>query len=53
MKIFFSVNPLYLHIDHANRYINEKNGNKYLIFDSAMKTLQMHSGSFIYNSLML
>ena len=29
-----SVNPLYLSIDHANGYIEEKNGNKYLIFDS-------------------
>ena len=30
----FSVNRLYLHIDHASGYIEEKNGNKYLIFDS-------------------
>ena len=29
-----SVNPLYLLIDHASGYIEEKNGNKYLIFDS-------------------
>ena len=29
-----SVNRLYLSIDHANGYIEEKNGNKYLIFDS-------------------
>ena len=29
----YSVNPLYLNIDHANGYIEEKNGNKYLIFD--------------------
>ena len=29
----YSVNPLYLNIDHANGYIDEKNGNKYLIFD--------------------
>ena len=27
-----SVNPLYLLVNHANRYIEEKNGNKYLIF---------------------
>ena len=25
---------MYLRIDHANGYIEEKNGNKYLIFDS-------------------
>ena len=30
----YSVNPLYLRIDHANGYIEEKNGNKYLVFDS-------------------
>ena len=30
-----SVNPLYLRITHANRYVEEINGNKYLIFDSA------------------
>ena len=28
------MNPLYLCIDHASGYIEEKNGNKYLIFDS-------------------
>ena len=30
----YSVNAFYLHIDHASGYIEEKNGNKYLIFDS-------------------
>ena len=30
----YRVNPLYLVIDHANGYIEEENGNKYLIFDS-------------------
>ena len=29
-----SVNPLYLRIDHANGYIEEKWENKYLAFDS-------------------
>ena len=33
-SIFYSVNPLYLHIDHGSGYIEEKNRNKYLIFDS-------------------
>ena len=33
----YSVNPLYLRIDHARGYIEEKQGNKYLIFDSANK----------------
>ena len=31
----YSVNSLYLHINQASGYIEEKNGNKYLIFDSA------------------
>ena len=30
----YSVNPLYLCINHASGYIEEKNGNKYLTFDS-------------------
>ena len=29
-----SVNPLYLRINHASGYIEEKSGNKYLIFGS-------------------
>ena len=31
----YSVNPLYLNVNHTNGYIEEKNENKYLIFDSA------------------
>ena len=30
----YCVNPLYLHINHASGYTEEKNGNKYLIFNS-------------------
>ena len=29
-----SLNPLHLLVNHANRHIEEKNENKYLIFDS-------------------
>ena len=29
------MNPLYLRINHASGCIEEKNGNKYLIFDFA------------------
>ena len=29
----YGVNPLYLRTDHASGYIEEKNGNKYLIFN--------------------
>ena len=31
----YSVDPLYLQVNHANGYIEEKNGNKYLIFDDS------------------
>ena len=43
-----SVNPLYLLVNHASGYIEEKNGNKYLIFDDSanenkglLKNMQM------------
>ena len=29
----YSVNPLYVLVNHANGYIEEKNGNKYLVLD--------------------
>ena len=29
----YSINPLYLLINHANGYIEENNGNKYLAFN--------------------
>ena len=32
----YTVNPLYLLVNHANGYIKEKNGNKYLIFDDSV-----------------
>ena len=32
----FSVNPLHLLANHASGYIEEKNGNKYLIFDDSV-----------------
>ena len=28
------MSPLYLLVNHANEYIEEKNGNNYLVFDS-------------------
>ena len=36
-----SVNPLYLRINHASGYIEEKNGNKYLIFDSVEESKEV------------
>ena len=32
----YSVNPLYLLVNHASGYIEEKNGNKYLVFDDSV-----------------
>ena len=32
----YSVNPLYLLVNHASGYIEEKNGNKHLIFDNSV-----------------
>ena len=37
----YSVNPLYLRINHANGYIEEKNRNKYLVFDSIDKNKEL------------
>ena len=31
----YCANPLYLRVNHANRHIEEKNGNKYLTFDDS------------------
>ena len=46
-KNFWSVNLLYLQVNHQNEYTEEKNENKYLIFDSTdenkdlLKNMQM------------
>ena len=32
---------MYLHINHANGYLEEKNGNKYLIFYSANENKEL------------
>ena len=37
----YSVNLLYLLIDHANGYIKQKNGNKYWIFDSVNENKEL------------
>ena len=36
-----SVNPLYLGITHANGYIEEKDMNKYLVFNSTNKNKEL------------
>ena len=45
----YSVNPLYLRITHANRYIEEINESKYLIFysiDEIKELLKKHNDDF-------
>ena len=37
----YSVNPLYLLVNYANGYIDEKGVNKYLIFDSTDKNKEL------------
>ena len=36
VKIFYNVNPFYWLFNHASVYIEEKIGNKYLIFDDSV-----------------
>ena len=40
-KNIYSVNPLYLCINQASRYIEEENENKYLIVDSIDKNKEL------------
>ena len=44
-----SVNPLYLRITHASGYIEEKNRNKYLIFDSTNGNKELYKKIMIKN----
>ena len=32
----YTMNPLYLLVNHVSGYIKEKNGNKYLLFDDSV-----------------
>ena len=43
-----SVNPLYLCIDHVNGYIKEKNGNKYLVFDSVDENKELLKNTMMF-----
>ena len=47
-KNIYSLNPLYLFINHANGYIEEKGVNKYLIFDSTDENKELLK---IYNDV--
>ena len=43
-----SVNPWYLSIVHANGYIEEKNGIKYLIFDSVDENKELLKNTMMF-----
>ena len=48
-----SVNPLYLRIDNANGYIDQKDSNKYLVFDSTDKNKKLlKKYSDVFNGIM-
>ena len=34
-SLLYYLNPLYLQVNNANGYIEEKNGNKYVIFEDS------------------
>ena len=44
----YSVNLLYLLVNHTNKFIEQKNGNKYLIFDSTDENKELLK---IYNDV--
>ena len=39
---------MYLRIDHANGYIEERNGNKYLVFDSVDKNKELLKNTMMF-----
>ena len=43
----YSVNPLYLRVDHASGYIEEKGVNKYLVFDSTDENKELLKNMFL------
>ena len=44
----YSVNPLYLLINHASGYIEEKGVNKYLIFDSTDENKELLKNTMMF-----
>ena len=47
-----SVNPLYLRINYASGYIEEINGDKYIIFDSIDKNKELFKKYDVFNGIM-
>ena len=46
-----SVNPLYLRIDNASRFIEEVNGDKYLVFDEIFENKKLKYDG-VFNGIM-
>ena len=44
----YSVNPLYLRVDHASGYIEEKGVNKYLVFDSTDENKELLKNTMMF-----
>ena len=44
----YSVNPLYLLVNHASGYIEEKGVNKYLIFDSTDENKELLKNTMMF-----
>ena len=44
----YSVNPLYLFVNHASGYIKEKGVNKYLIFDSTDENKELLKNTMMF-----
>ena len=44
----YSVNPLYLRVDHVNEYIEEKGVNKYLVFDSTDENKELLKNTMMF-----
>ena len=42
------MNPLYLRVDHASGYIEEKGVNKYLIFDSTDENKELLKNTMMF-----
>ena len=48
----YIINPFYLQVNHANGYIKEKNGNKYLIFDTKDENKELRKKySVVWNGI--
>ena len=42
------MNPLYLRVDHVNGYIEEKEANKYLVFDSTDENKELLKNTMMF-----